>query len=97
MKNQKKLIIAIIVSIPYVVWRIWHYRGKFGINEILIVLLTYTIVSLIFWFLFRKTKKNEQKEKQNFVNLNIEHPLTNVDFRSDKEAKILSQKARKKA
>ena len=59
MKNQKKLIIAIIVSIPYVVWRIWHYRGKFGINEILIVLLTYTIVSLIFWFLFRKTKKNE--------------------------------------
>ena len=41
MKNQKKLIIAIIVSIPYVVWRIWHYRDKFGLNELLIVLFTY--------------------------------------------------------
>ena len=56
MKNQKKLIIAIIVSIPYVVWRIWDYRGKFGLNEILIVLFTYSIMSLIFLFLFKKTK-----------------------------------------
>ncbi len=54
MKNQKKLIIAIIVSIPYVVWRIWRYRGRFGINEILIVLFTYLITSLILWLVLRR-------------------------------------------
>ena len=58
MKNQKKLIIAIIVSIPYVVWRIWHYRGKFGLNEILIVLLTYIFTLLLIWLVLRK-KKND--------------------------------------
>ena len=58
MKNQKKLIIAIIVSIPYVIWRIWHYRGKFGLNELLIVLFTYLFISLILWLLFRKKYKN---------------------------------------
>ena len=54
MKNHKKLIIAIVVSIPYVVWRIWHYRGRFGINEILIVLFTYLITSLILWLVLRR-------------------------------------------
>jgi len=58
MKNKKKLIIAIIVSIPYVVWRIWHYRGKFGLNEILIVLLTYIFTLLLIWLVLRK-KKND--------------------------------------
>ncbi len=57
MKNQKKLIIAIIVSIPYVVWRIWHYRGKFGLNEILIVLLTYIFTLLLIWLVLRKKIK----------------------------------------
>jgi len=60
MKNNQKIIILVFTSIPFVAWRIWSYRGKFGLNEILVMLFTYILISFILWLVLRikKSKKN---------------------------------------
>ena len=57
MKNQKKLIIVFITSIPFVVWRVWNYHKQFGLKELIIVIITYIIVCVPLWLYLKKKKK----------------------------------------
>jgi len=65
MNKTQKIIILTLATIPYVIWRIWNYRGKFGLNEIQIVILTYIIVSLLIWLVLHKKQNNNKHHDKN--------------------------------